>query len=140
VLRKETAKKMKYLIALFLTLVGVGSTFARAQDTAVSTIPFDFIIGNQTFPAGKYSIGRSPNDVLGGPLLIRSADGKTSAFFFPTTEVSAQHDEGKLVFRHEGDKYFLAEIVGAEEVYTVGPDVRHQRPVDLDAAVSVATP
>jgi hypothetical protein len=131
---------MKYLIALFLTLIGVGSTFARAQDTAVSTIPFDFIIGNQTFPAGKYSFGRSTNDALGGPLLIRSADGKTSGFFFPTTEVSAQHDEGKLVFRHEGDKYFLAEIVGAEEVYTVGPVVRHQRPVDLDAAVSVATP
>jgi hypothetical protein len=131
---------MKYLIALFITFVGVSSTFARAQDTAVSTIPFDFIIGKQTFPAGKYFIGRAPNDALGGPLLIRSADGKTSAFFFPTTGESAQHNEAKLVFRHEGDKYFLAEIVGAEEVYTVGPDIRHQRPVDLDAAVSVATP
>jgi hypothetical protein len=132
---------MKCVISLLLTLVCVGSTFARAQDTAVSTIPFDFIIGNQTFPAGKYSIGRSPNDdALGGPLLIRSADGKTSAFFFPTTGESAQHDEAKLVFRHEGDKYFLAEIVGAEEVYTVRPDLRHPRPVDLDAAVAVATP
>lgn len=132
--------KMKSLIALFLTLAGLGSTFARAQDTAVSTVPFDFIIGNKTFPAGKYSIGRSPNDALGGPLLIRSADGKTSAFFNPTTVESAQNDEAKLVFRHEGDKYFLAEIVGAEEVYTVGPNVRHQRPVDLDAVVSVSTP
>jgi hypothetical protein len=131
---------MKYLIALFITFVGVSSTFARAQDTAVSTIPFDFIIGNQTFPAGKYSIGRSPNDALGGPLLIRSAEGKTSAFFFPTKGESAQHDEAKLVFRHKGDKYFLAEIVGADEVYTVGPDIRHQRPVDLDAVVSVPAP
>lgn len=131
---------MKYVFALFLTLSGLGSTFARAQDTAVSTVPFDFIIGNQTLPAGKYSIGRSRNDGLGGPLLIRSADGKTHAFFLPTTEESARHDEARLVFRHEGDKYFLEEIVGAEESYTVAPDVRHQRPVDVNAAVSVATP
>ena len=133
-------KKMKYLIALFLTLAGLGSTFARAQDTAVSTVPFDFIIGNKTFPAGKYSIARAPNDTFGGTLLIRSEDGKTSAFFLPTTEESAQSDEARLVFRHEGDKYFLAEIVGAEEVYTVAPNLGHQRPVDLDAAVSVPVP
>ena len=56
------------------------------------------------------------------------------------TGETAQNDEAKLVFRHEGAKYFLAEIVGAEEVYTVGPNVGHQRPVDLDAVVSVPTP
>jgi hypothetical protein len=133
-------RQMKYVIALLLTLAGFGSTFARAQGTTVSTVPFDFIIGNKIFTAGKYSISQSSNDVLRGPLLIRSADGKTSAFFYPTTGEPAQNDEIKLVFRHEGDNYFLAEIVGAEEVYTLGPNVRHQRPVDLDAVVSIPTP
>ena len=134
-------KHMKYVIALFLALVGFGSTFARAQDLSVSTIPFDFVVGNKTLPAGKYSISQALNSAQGGPLLIRSAGGKDSAFFNPTTsESTTQNDTIKLVFLHEGDKYFLTEIVGASETFTVTPSVQHQRTLDPEATVSISTP
>jgi hypothetical protein len=131
---------MKHLIALLLILAGFGS-FTEAQDIAASTIPFDFVIAGKTLPAGRYLISQSANNRLGGPLLIRSADGQTTSIFNPRTEEStAQNDAVKLIFRKEGGKYFLTEIVGADDTYTVAPNVHQQRAVDPDATVSVSTP
>lgn len=131
---------MKYIIALLLTLAGFGSTLASAQDVVTSTVPFDFVIGNQTFHAGKYSIRPSSNDSLRGPLALRSADGKITSFFTPTTAESTQTDGAKLVFTHEGGKYFLTEIVGASDVYTLAPSAHHEAANDQDVTVSVSTP
>jgi len=44
-------KHMKYLFALFLTLASFGSALADSRDSTVTTVPFDFVLGNTTFPA-----------------------------------------------------------------------------------------
>jgi hypothetical protein len=117
---------MKYLFALFLTLASFGSALAEPQDTTVTTVPFDFVIGDRTFPAGTYTISRIGSDSQHG-LHIQSSDGKTNAFLLPTTSAPvASNDEPKLQFRHEGDKYFLTGIVGGSDVYTVAEGRRHQ--------------
>jgi hypothetical protein len=134
-------KITKYVLALFLTLAGLGSTVARAQTTVVSTVPFDFVIGNKTLPAGQYSVSRISNHSLDGPLLIRSADLKVAAVFFPTTRASVTEDhEATLEFTHHGDKYFLTGIVDAQEVYTLALSLPPERPVDANATMSVSTP
>jgi hypothetical protein len=43
---------MKYLFALFLTVASFGSAMADSRDTTVTTVPFDFVIGNKSFPPG----------------------------------------------------------------------------------------
>ena len=73
---------MKYLFALFLALASFGSAQADSQDLTVTTVPFDFVVGNKTFTAGKYSINRISADPQGG-LRIQSLDGKTGTFSFP---------------------------------------------------------
>ena len=129
---------MKYLFALFLTLASFGSAQADSQDLTVATVPFDFVIGNKTFTAGKYRINRISTDPRGG-LRIQSADGKTGTFFLPTTsEATVPNGEAKLQFRHEGDKYFLAAISAGLETYTLAPSRHHQRMSNPDETVVTA--
>ncbi len=129
---------MKYLFALFLALASFGSAQADSQDLTVTTVPFDFVVGNKTFTAGKYSINRISADPQGG-LRIQSLDGKTGTFFLSTTSgPTVPNGEPKLQFRHEGDKYFLAAISAGLEIYTLAPSRSHQRMSNPDETVVTA--
>ena len=112
---------MKFAIALVIALASLASSvkaFADSQDTTVTTVPFDFVVGSKTLPAGKYSIGRI-SDNPRGPLLIRSIDGSTAAIFLPTTSESVTgNDNPTLVFQHDGDTYFLSQDVAESNIYT----------------------
>ena len=126
---------MKYLFALFLTLASFGSALADSRDTTMTNVPFDFVVGNTTFPAGTYTISRISDDPQQG-LHIQSADGKTGALFLPTTSAPvASNDQPKLQFRHEGDKYFLSAISGGLDIYTVAPSRHHQGMANPDETV-----
>ena len=128
---------MKYLFALFFALVSFASAFAGSQDTVVTTVPFDFVVRNQTFPAGKYTISRIADDPSAG-LVIRSADGKTSAVFLPTTSDSESLDgEARLQFRTEGDKHVLTAIVGGLATYTM-PQGSHSRMPEPESSVNTS--
>ena len=129
---------MKYLFALFLTLASFGSALADTRDLIVTTVPFDFVVGNKTFPLGTYTISRISDDPRRG-LRIQSSDGKTNEFFLPTTlESAAPNDRPKLQFHHESDKYFLSAISGGLDVYTLAPNRYHQRMANPDETVVTA--
>jgi hypothetical protein len=126
---------MKYLFALFLALASFSSALADTRDLTVTTVPFDFVVGNKTFPPGTYTISRISDDPRQG-LLIQSSDGKTNKFFLPTTvESAAPNDQPKLQFRHESDKYFLSAISAGLDVYTIAPSRHHQGTVNPDEAI-----
>ena len=131
---------MKYLFALFLTLASFGTALAASRDTVVTTVPFDFVIGSQTFPAGTYTISQISDDPKQG-LRIQSSDGKVNGLFLPTTSDSTRsNDQAKLQFRHEKDMYFLARIFGGSDIYTLTPSRHHQRAADPSETVTVGTP
>lgn len=131
---------MKYLIALFLVLASFGTALADSRDTTVATVPFDFVIGNRTFPAGTYTIKQISDDPKQG-LHIQSSDGKINGFFLPTTEGgSVSSDHASLQFRHEGDKYFLASVSSRSDTFTLAPSRHHQRTADPSETVTVGTP
>jgi hypothetical protein len=108
----------KLLLALCFLTVG-GGIVANAQiDSGITiqtSVPFTFVVGNTTLPAGKYEIkvldGESPN-----VLELRSVNGHTSVAF-DTENVDARRDQiankGELVFDKMGDKYFLSQIWAA---------------------------
>jgi hypothetical protein len=129
---------MKYLFALFLTLASFGSAQADTRDQIVTTVPFDFVVGNKTFPPGTYTISRISDDP-GWGLRIQSSDGKTNEFFLPTTSgPTVAKGEPKLQFRHEGDQYFLTAISAGLETYTLAPSRSHQRMANPDETVVTA--
>jgi hypothetical protein len=131
---------MKYLFALFLALASFGTALADSRDTTLTTVPFDFVIGSRTFPAGKYIINRVSDDPLQG-LHIQSSDGKISGFFLPTTsDATGSNDQTKLQFRHEGDEYFLTAIVSEFNTYTLNPNRHHPRTAEPENTVTVGNP
>jgi hypothetical protein len=131
---------MKYLFALFLTLASFGSALADSRDTTVTSVPFDFVIGNKTFPAGTYSISRRSKE-SSPTLLIRRENGKTAALFFPsTTESSDPNGQVKLQFRHEGDMYFLTGVFGESDTYTVNSRHHHRMAAPDESVVTSVGP
>jgi hypothetical protein len=98
--------------ALFTLAALVTSSAAVAQGRAVrATVPFDFIIGSKTLPAGTYDIW-SPSTNL---VEIQNRDTR-AAMLTTTSYDSRQSRKGsRLVFDRYGDRYFLSEILCASE-------------------------
>jgi hypothetical protein len=104
-------------IALTLTcLCGLGVT-ARAQDAdgVVVKVPFEFVAGAKTLPAGTYRISRIHTDATSG-LLIYSREN--SSIVLPTA-VGASAERATLSFERVGNMHFLSEVDTPEGVYSM---------------------
>jgi hypothetical protein len=88
------------------------SRVAQAQEMLVVNIPFDFVAGNMTLPAGEYSIKvTAPERTL---LLIDRKDAAASAFMNTNPVVKTEmQTESKMIFNRYGDRYFLSEVWSA---------------------------
>jgi hypothetical protein len=112
--------KMSYFTAvLMLTCVlGVGAS-ARAQDAdaVVVSVPFEFVAGGATLPAGEYRISRL-NPGIGRELSIRGYN-KGNAFLLPLAFDDGHADQPTLSFEHVGGKYVLSSIKTLSGVYSI---------------------
>jgi hypothetical protein len=110
--------KKSYLIAvLTLTcLLGLGVS-ARAQDAerVRVKVPFEFVAGGTTLPAGTYTVGRLFSDAHSG-IAISSFGHET--FVLPIALDRTHAGQLNLRFEHVGDKYFLSEAETPGGVYT----------------------
>src|ERR1700752_241450 len=105
----------KLFLALCLLTVG-GGVVANAQVDTVPQIevnvPFAFVVGDTTLPAGKYEI-RTIDDTADDVLEIRGAKNRTSVVFDTSdTLTRGQQIESKteLVFDKVDGQYFLSQI------------------------------
>jgi hypothetical protein len=111
-------KKSSLGIVLTLTcLLGLGIS-ARAQDVdkVAVNVPFEFVAGGQTLPAGTYSVSRVSDQAFPA-LLIRSDDN--SAVLLPMFFDGTAADQPDLRFERIGDKYFLSKIETPAGVYAI---------------------
>ena len=103
-----------------MCLLGVGvSAHAQDADAVVVSVPFEFVAGGATLPAGEYRINRASPGV-NRELAIRGYD-KGGAFLFPLAfdEVTVADNEPTLSFEHVGGKYFLSKIKTLSGIYTM---------------------
>ena len=104
--------KKQYLSVLFtlICVLGFGlGALAQEEDTVVTTVPFDFVVGRQVLPAGMYKVRRvDPQGTR--ELQIQSYETGASAFLSPTFFDDTQIGHAQLNFEHAGDKYFLSGI------------------------------
>ena len=109
-------KYTRILVALtFLLGLGVGANAESHAEINV-TLPFEFVAGKTTLPAGKYVVKRiseQPFDVL----MITSDDTGTSVFVKPTAMDNASAFRPTVSFRTIGDQHFLSGIQTADYVY-----------------------
>jgi hypothetical protein len=115
------------VIALFVLSVLATSLPAHAQGSVLkvaSTIPFEFRVGDKSFPAGEYRILHQPHQMPA--LRLESADGKVNMGLNPIERLARQHmadpPKGSLVFDKVGEKRFLSEIwMPGEDGYLLPP-------------------
>jgi hypothetical protein len=112
--------KKSYFVAvlMLICLLGVGVS-ARAQDAdaVVVSVPFEFVAGGATLPAGEYRVDRV-NPGVNRELSIRGYD-KGSAFLFPLEFADGSANQPTLSFEHVGGKYFLSSIKTLDGVYRI---------------------
>jgi hypothetical protein len=96
---------------MFALTVLLFATATQAQQTNVkASVPFDFVVGNHTYPAGDYSI-KSINDA-GSSILVRNAQDNSIASLqmSSTCANAAPSRTTKLVFLRMSDSYFLSQV------------------------------
>lgn len=110
----------KQCLSVVLTLIcllslGLG---ARAQDSdaVVTNVPFEFVAGGVTFPAGTYSVSRVAS-AWDPHLLIRN--GEHSVFLLPINFQEAAAETALFSFEHVGNQYFLSKVKTLAGVYTI---------------------
>lgn len=105
--------KRQFLHAFMLVGFICAATFAAQAQTAhriVIKVPFDFIVGKKSLPAGTYTIKQltRDNDKV---LLVQSADARTTQVVATNpVEKHAASELAQLDFHRYGDTYFLFRV------------------------------
>ncbi len=97
------------LLSLFLGVLALGSTVQaqRPERTIKATIPFEFSVGSQTFPAGTYWLVSTAPAFL----QLRDRAGHTLATVLTNSVQSLNNPASpKLRFNSEGGQYRLAQV------------------------------
>jgi hypothetical protein len=81
-----------------------------ARTTIKATIPFEFVVGGKTMPAGEYNIQVLRDS--GASVLVSNRYESAYALPFSTSSAQPQKvaDHTALVFHDYGDRHFLAGI------------------------------
>jgi len=107
--RKSILTPSVLAFAFALSAFAPGSS-AIAQDYSkhvAAIVPFDFRAGSQILPAGNYDIQTLSDRVL----LLRGVTHNRSQILMPIGCTTMKPtNNGRLVFHHYGNKYFLHQI------------------------------
>jgi hypothetical protein len=102
------------LISLLSLLLVAGSAIAQTVHVRAN-IPFNFAVGNRTFPSGTYDV-RTIDYLNGKTLLLQARDGNASMMVGSNAAANLEPaDKTKLVFNQYGNRYFLSQIWVAGE-------------------------
>ena len=112
----------KHLLQVGITLLAfaaLGIT-AKAQvpDQAVIKIPYAFVVGDTTLPAGTYRLTRA-DSVNGRHLLLSSIENRTGVFVLPLTVDNVFADKASFIFEQIGGQHILTKIETTDHVFTL---------------------
>lgn len=100
-------------IPLILTAIFASAAVSTRAQSAYSVradVPFDFVVGDKTIPAGRI-IAHGVSSAGQGRLSITNhAQGKLALRHGRKMVGAGISNQGKLVFHKYGDRYFLAQI------------------------------
>lgn len=105
----KTLTMMTLVVGLTLTTIVASAQGPSTARSIVADIPFDFIVGGKTLPAGKYNVGAATS--TGEGVRITSRDGNSSAMRLSyLASDKSQKRNARMVFHRYGQMYFLAEV------------------------------
>jgi hypothetical protein len=109
----RTVSKSSMFAVVLLTMFAAS---AHAQDIITVKVPFPFMVGSESFPAGHYDI--QPADFGSSVISIRGLDKNPSSGFALTSLAGGTDPDGDqpvLVFKKWENTYRLAEIWQSKE-------------------------
>jgi len=122
-MKKQTLRK--FTLLSFLLMLAAVTVSAQSERIRVINIPFSFIVGEKTLPAGEYTVEPNRKD-SDNVWLVQSKEGHASALFSTNTvRASETQEEARLVFHRYGGQYFLSQIWTQGE--TAGRELLIQR-------------
>jgi hypothetical protein len=129
-LRGEVMKKCTRILVAITFLFGLGvAANAETRSMINVTLPFEFVVGKTTLPAGKYIVNRISDQPF-STLMITNYDTGASMFVNPVEMEDASTYKPSMSFRAVGDQYFLSGIQTRDYVY----NFRVSSSVTLEAA------
>jgi hypothetical protein len=112
-------KKDARIILAIALLSGLGlAAKAEIRDDIVVTVPFEFVVGGKTLPAGTYTVSHLSVDKF-STLLLTSRDNGTSVYMLPFEGESASADKPNVSFQRVGNQHFLSTIQTTWDVYHI---------------------
>jgi hypothetical protein len=107
---EETMKKqiLNAVIALSAIVALSIAGFAGLDRSVEANIPFDFMVGGEKLPAGKYTVETS---VAQRTLIVRNWKTKRAAGAITQDYHVRAGSKPQLVFRRYGNQYFLARVL-----------------------------
>jgi hypothetical protein len=105
-------KNIQRAIALFgfCLLLTASSALGQAEPQTVVNIPFNFVVGDKTLPAGEYVIRRNKRDSDTTWVIEQKGNGANAVLLTRPTYAKNTQEENKLVFNRYMDVYFLSSI------------------------------
>ena len=105
--------------------------FAQEEPTIVATVPFDFTVGHQHLPAGKYVV--RPEFDNPSVVWIERADGREAAAALTITVAESNAPSTpSLIFETRDNQHVLARLVDADD--TERETMRAHRSIEPTAA------
>jgi hypothetical protein len=109
----EKMKRQFVKMAFLMVMATLAVSFtANAQDFEKHSVKldFDFKVGDQQLPAGKYSIQPFQGDGQHRLVLVQNKETKTTALLAAIPVARAQRDSAPLTFSKYGEQHFLSQV------------------------------
>jgi hypothetical protein len=111
-------KRSSVISLVVLWMLSLFASIACAQTSnhsaLVVKIPFEFVVGNQTFPAGVYRfqslLNSVPSQASIDVLEVRSTVGRLYSAIVTDVVEAAEPSHPRLVFTRSGGRAFLSEV------------------------------
>ena len=84
--------------------------FAQTDRQTLVNIPFNFTVGEQALPAGKYVIRRNRKDTDAVWVIQNKESGQTAMLLTRPVQANETQEDAKFVFRKYDDLFFLSEF------------------------------
>jgi hypothetical protein len=112
----------KYFVGILSAVFGMAA-FAMAAKAATSDqllvkIPYEFVVGGKTLPAGTYRVSRVSFDTE-GELVISGVDHHAGALVHADMWEDARSYDPKFQFEPIAGQHFLSGIQTGEHVFTI---------------------
>ena len=107
------------IVLTLASLVGLGASAVGQEKTeVVVTVPFNFVAGDRTLPAGKYTVSRASDSRLGA-LSLSSYETRTGVFVMTNEFKDQAIEDCKVTFEQVGEMHFLRSVEAPDGIYTV---------------------